>query len=279
MPRSNSESPVVLPATLEGWTPVEADRTYSRETLFEYIDGGAELFLSYGFESLTTRNYTNPGQPDIIVDVFNMASSCDAFGVFMHTCEVIDETFGQGSQYLEGLLLFWKDDHYVSIFASPETPPSKEAIFTLARHIEAAIPTEGPLPEIVSLLPNESLVPESIRYFHHHVWLNSHYFVADENIFQIDDTTDAVLAKYGRPPEQRVLLLIRYPNEDHARRGQADFLKYYLPDHGGKPATQIEDGTWAGGGLEGTLLTVVFGAPSQRAVTDMLTAVHRRTKE
>jgi hypothetical protein len=273
---SASEDPsTMLPASVEGWKAAHQDQKYDRNTLFDYIDGGAELYLSYGFKSLTSRTYSKTDQPDIIVDIFDMTTSQNAFGVFSHTRETMDSTFGQGCQYVEGLLLFWKDNYYVSILSSLENPELKKAVFALARHIDAAIPTEGPLPEIISLLPSESLVPESIRYFHNHVWLNSYYFIADENIFEIDERTEAVLAKYGEPGKRQILLLIQYDSEDHARRGQAGFLNLYLPGQSRKSAARIEDGTWTACKLDGTLLAVVFAAPQEQPALDLLNAVHR----
>jgi len=266
----------LLPEGVRGWTAGEGDRTFDRENLFDYINGGAELYISYGFSKVLSRQYGRPGQPDIIADVFDMATSQNAFGVFSHSRETIDDSFGQGSEYTEGFLLFWKDRYYVSILASPETGESREAVFELARHIEAAIPDEGPLPKVINLLPEDSLITESVRYFHHHVWLNSHYYVADENILQIDENTDAVLAKYGTGGDRRILLVIEYPDDEHARRAYADFEKHYLPEIAGKRAVQIEDGTWTGCWGEGVVLVVVFDAPTENAALSLIEAVQDR---
>jgi hypothetical protein len=188
---------LLLPDIIEGWNVVENDHTYNPETLYDYIDGGAELYLSYGFNEVLSRRYTKYEQPDIVVDIFDMGTSHNAYGTFSHSRETLDSTFGQGSEYAEGLLLFWKDRYFISILTFPETVESKKAIFQLARIIEKAIPNEGPLPQILDILPQKSLVPESIRYFHHYIWLNSYYYVADQNILHIDEKTDALLAKYG----------------------------------------------------------------------------------
>jgi len=188
-----------LPDELLGWRTVPDERVvYDRESLYDYIDGGAELYLSYGFHHLASCKYVQLDEPDIVVDLFDMGTSQNAFGVFSQSREVIEDAFGQGSQYTEGLLLFWKGRYYVSILASPETGRSKDAVFELARTIASAIPDEGPLPDVLARLPREGLVEESVRYFRHYIWLNSHYYVADENILHIEDTTHAVLAKYRR---------------------------------------------------------------------------------
>jgi hypothetical protein len=275
MSDAQSELRALLPDTIQGWITTDLDRTYDRNNLFDYINGGAELYLSYDFRRLAGRTYSTNDQPDLIVDVFDMGTSENAYGVFTHSRETVDDTFGQGSQYTEGLLLFWKDRYYVSILASPETETSKKACMALAGHIDDGIPTTGPLPQIVSLLPDESLAEETVRYFHHYIWLNSHYFIADENILHIDENTDAVLAKYGDRGQQSILLLVQYANDDDARTGHEDFVRYYLPEQSERNVVQIEDQTWAGCELRDRLLAVVLAAPTEDAARTLMETVYR----
>jgi hypothetical protein len=260
---------------MDGWEITEKDQTYNRDNLHDYINGGAELYLSFGFVEVLSRKYSRSDQPDIIVDVFDMKTSQNAFGVFSHSREVVDQTFGQGSQYTAGLMLFCKNNYYVSVLASPETPESKQAVHNLAGHVEAAIAADGPLPDILSLLPRPSLVEESIRYFHHYIWLNSHYFVADENILHIDETCEAVLAKYGSRDQRRILLLVKYPDEDKVTLGYNDFARYYLPELSKASAVQIEDGTWTGCQRTGNLLVIVFNARAKDEVLNLIESVKK----
>jgi hypothetical protein len=275
MKEAKSKSFFLLPDTIECWKVVGKDQIYNDKNLYDYINGGAELYLSYGFKKVINRTYSMPGQPDIVVDLFDMGTSQNAFGVFSHTRETVDKTFGQGSQYTEGLLLFWKDHYFVSIMASPHTVESKKAVFSLAREIEAAISKEGPLPEILSLLPHQSLVRESIRYFHHHIWLNSHYFVADQNILHINEKTDALLAKYGEQKKRYILLLVKYQKDKDAGLAYDDFVKYYLPELYKERVVKIEDGTWTACQLTGNFLIIVFNAYTKDEALYLIEAVQK----
>jgi hypothetical protein len=266
-----SDITALLPDTIEDWKVSAKDQMYSRENLYKYIDGGAELYISYGFKKVINRTYSKRGQPDMLVDLFDMGTSQNAFGVFSHSRETIDNTFGQGSQYTEGLLLFWKDRFFVSILASPETTESRSAVFDIAGKIEAAIKNEGPLPEILDLLPDQSLVRESIRYFHHYIWLNSHYFVSDRNILHVNENTDALLAKYGERMKRYILLLVKYKNDKDAGVAYNDFIENYLPRLSGERAIQIEDGTW-------TACHIVFNAPVKEKALHLIEAVKKKIK-
>lgn len=278
MGKVKSELALLLPDAIKGWKVSAKDQIFNRDNLYNYIDGGAELYLSYGFKHVISRAYKKPGQPDIVVDLFDMETSRNAFGVFSHSRETVDNTFGQGSQYAEGLLLFWKDRYYISVFAIPETVESKEAVFDFARKIEMAIAKEGPLPEILTLLPQQSLVEESIRYFRHHAWLNSHYFVADQNILHIDENTDALLAKYGEGEKRYLLLLVKYQNDKDAKCAYNDFVKYYLPELSKGRVVQIEDGTWTACQLTRDLLIIVFNASLKDKAIQLIEAVQKNVR-
>ena len=74
----------IFPSTVLGWTLSAAVDSYTPENLYEYIDGASELYISYGFTKLISRKYEKLGQPEIVVDFFDMCSSDNAFGIFVH---------------------------------------------------------------------------------------------------------------------------------------------------------------------------------------------------
>ncbi len=271
--QTGSDLPALLPEATAGWAASGQDRFYSRDNLYDYIDGGAELYLTFGLRSVVSRRYARPGQPDIVVDLFDMGTSPDAFGVFSLVSEAPDTAFGQGSQYVHGLLLFWKDRYFVSILTKAETEESGGAVLSLARSIEAAIAADGPMPAIVSLLPPDSLVRESIRYFRHHVWQNSHYFISTDDILNIDMGAEAVMAKYGPRGARYVLLLVRYSSPEDARAGHTGFVRHYKTESFESSVVRIEDGTWVGSRLSGDLVMLVFNAPTEAAASSLMAGI------
>jgi len=265
----------ILPAELDGWKKAESTATYDRSNLFDYIDGGAELYISYNFQRLLAVRYKGTGDEEIVIDIFDMGNSYDAFGVFSHGREREDGLVGQGSEYNAGLLTFWKDRFYVSILAYPETQAKKELVLSLGRKLADAVPKEGELPPVIGLLPRADLVPESIRYFHHHIWLNSHFFIANENILLIDDKTEAVLAKYKTDDKPVHLLVALYPDKATAKKAEQSFLQNYLPDASGGMA-QLPDGRWTACRIRENRLAVVFNAPSRENALSYLDRIGAR---
>ena len=76
---------------------------YSGRALFGYIDGGAELYLEYGFRKLGRQEVEYPGER-LVVEVYQMGSPIEAFGIFSvqrFKCVPVDSflTYTCQSQY------------------------------------------------------------------------------------------------------------------------------------------------------------------------------------
>ena len=61
METSIEELQLVMPAVLSGWQ-LQEQVIYDSSSLYEYINGGAELYHSYGFNRLLNLRYEDPGQ-------------------------------------------------------------------------------------------------------------------------------------------------------------------------------------------------------------------------
>jgi hypothetical protein len=270
---SSDELSRLLPDMIEGWRTQSPDRVYDPESIYEYLNGGAELYLSYTFRSLLNRTYTRYDQPDIIVDIFDMGSSGEAFGAFSHSRESVQADYGQGSEYYEGFLHFWRDRYLVSIVASPETEASQQAIHILAGTVSDSIGKDGSLPAVLQRLPEAGLNVSSIRYFRNYIWMNTHLFIAAENILGIDNDTEAVVATYGGSPPYQVLLLIEYPDNERANQAEQNFKQVYLPDLNAGEALLLEDDTWAAIRQVGSIVGVVLNALQKDPLIQLLDKV------
>ena len=267
----------LLSPEVDGWKKTGPPEVYDQKTLFKYIDGGAELYISYSFEKLTAFRYVRGKDEEIKVDVFDMGNSYNAYGVFSHGRESLSKEIGQGSEYSSGLLTFWKDRYYVSLLGYPETPEKQKVVMNLGKEISGRIPREGPLPDILASLPAEGLIPESIRYFHHHVWLNSYYFISNDNLLLIDSKTEALLAAYRSARGKYFLMLIKYPGLQQAQAAEAGFLKQYLSG-ASSGITRIKKGHFTGIRRKGTDLVVVLDVPEKQTAEEMLNRIIKKLK-
>jgi hypothetical protein len=225
------------------------------------MNGAGEIYLSYDFEELLVREYTNPSGPPIVVEVYRMDTPEDAYGVFTHDTEGEAVDIGEDAVYSGGYLMFRKGNIFVRILAERETPEARAAIMRIAEHITLAITGRGRVPALVTCLPADGLREREIRYFHRPLSLNIHYFIADANILDLDEKTDAVLARYDIESQKPRLLVVAYPSPGDARRAYAQFVRLYLHENVGETdyhIAGIEKGEFVGARHFERFLILVF---------------------
>ena len=243
---------------------------YTGKELYDYINGGAELYLSYGLVSMTGCKYNGTGLPQITVEIYEMTDPKNAFGVYTQSRDKEESDYGQGSQSFPDFILFWKDNYFVIVNSQAVVPESRKAIQYLAKLIDESIPGTGDKPSIVDLLPKEGLAPAGFLYFHHYIWLNAYFFIADYNIINIDEHTDAVLAKYGDADARSYLLMAEYPDEEKAGEAYKQLRDKYAPEcTPDNPFVQLEDKTWFTIWMKGNKLGAVFNGVSKEKTEEL----------
>src|SRR5512139_311931 len=222
---------VSLPSEAGGWKWDGKEMEYDSRTVFKYMDGAAELYLAYGFQNLTVRRFEKSNQPPIIVELYEMASSEDAYGLFSFERQDEAVGIGQGSEFGGGLLRFWKGKYFVSIYADGGGGEVESAILTMGRATADLIREMGPEPKLMEFLPGKDygLVEKSVRYVKSHVLLNQRFFLSHQNILDLNPKTEAGLAQYVQEKQKVTLLLIRYPASVEAQTAYEKFIKSYMP--------------------------------------------------
>ena len=269
----------LLPREINGWQATEKDEIYDPQTIFDYIDGAGEVYRSYNFKQLLARRFTKEGMPDIVADLFDMETSKDAFGVFTHDLEGEDAGVGQGSTYNGGLLSFWKDRFFVSLYSEEEKEDTRKALFALGEKVASSINKEGNEPDIVSLLPSENLAEKSAHYFHNHLILNYHFYVSDENILFLNQQTEAALGIYREGDEKSYLLVVRYAEIDEASHAYKNFMQSYMPDATELGLVQTEDLKWTAARLHQDFIIIIFNAPSRFSAKETIEKVEKRVSQ
>jgi len=265
-----------LPSKIMDWSAEGPDRIFDSNTLFEYIDGGAEVYRAYNLRQCLSRRYVTADGPAIILDVFDMGTSKDAFGVFTHDMNGAVVRLGQDARFQPGWLSFWKGRFFVSIYTEEETHESRNAVMALGNGVASLIKQRGSRPAILSKLPTRGLCSDTVRYLHHPVVLNYHYYLADKNLLGISNDTDVVLADYREDGEVARLLLIAYPDVKTAHEALERFLKYYLPDVDHNGFAPLENGKWAGYRTYKALAAVVLEADSRGFADQVLNRVFEK---
>jgi hypothetical protein len=249
---------------------------YEGEALYDYINGGAELYLSYGLVGMTGCKYNGEGLSQITVEIYQMTSSLNAFGVYTQSRDREEYDFGQGSQSFNDFILFWKGKYYAIITAQKTTTESTKIIRQIAALIDRAISETGSRPNIVDVLPQKGLVPGGYLYFHHYVWLNAYLFIADYNIVNITDETHAVLARYGSTDNRCYLLVIDYPDTLSAGTAFEQLKEKFAPESTDiRPVLRLEDQTWFSTWTHEKRLWAIFNGNSLEQIENLYYSINK----
>lgn len=215
-----------IPREVAGWRLDGEVQVFDTETIYDYIDGHAEVYLAYGMQRCLSWRYVGPeGEPAIVLDLFELASPADAYGVFTHDRDGSDVEIGQGALLRPGWLSFWKGSWFGSVFAEGESERAAEAMLAIASEAAAAIDEEGAVPDLVGELPADGLDPRSVRFFHTQEILNSVVYLGFDNVLGLGPEVDAVAGRYQREGGEGWLLLVDYPDADRAATAESRALE------------------------------------------------------
>jgi hypothetical protein len=216
----------MLPSTgfAKGWAMDGKATTYTKKTLYTYIDGEAELYMPYGFSTLVSALYTKQGDSDtaLVVDIFQMGSIIDAFGIYSYYRNPDAEKISIGVNGFidESQLMFCKDRYFVRLSTSGDNP-ERNVFISCAEAIAKGIPGKSAPPDELALLKVPGIVSGSEKY--------TAQSVLGYAFFKKGLTADGALS--GRPIKAFVIL------DKSVKEATDTFNKYvaYLKEKGGKP--------------------------------------------
>jgi len=178
-----SQSPLAeaLPKDGEvaGWVKHRSMQHYEGEDLYEYIDGGAEIYHEYGFMQVFVQDYVNEAGKSISVEIFEMTSPASAFGMYTFKTNARDKKIriGTDGQLADYYMNFWKGSILVTLTGFDDTEKTRNGLQDIAIKIDLKIPAGGDRPRIFLHLPEENLSAQSLKYFTGILGLrNSHPF-------------------------------------------------------------------------------------------------------
>ena len=160
----------VLPtgSCAEGWVMDEKPALFTEDTLFDHINGEAELYFPYGFDALATARYVKKDAPgsEVMADVYRMGSLLDAFGIWSNYrkadipgCVVGADCFLSSSQ-----MLFYQDRYFVRLQATGTPTPGQDVFLACGRALSRNLPAGKVRPGELELFQVHGVVPKTERY-------------------------------------------------------------------------------------------------------------------
>jgi len=196
------------PDDVPGITTMGRPQTYGGNKLFDYMNGGAELFYEYGFERACVQRYqTPPGE--VTVELYQMDLPANAYGIYTFDTQGEHPPIGQDATYGRGLLAFWKGRYFVRVFS--ENEDLKETLLVLGQDIAQKIPQEGERPDILASLPSRGVEEDSLLYFRGQIALNNVYFLSNQDVLALHGGAEGITFPYKPEAQPFRVIIVRYP--------------------------------------------------------------------
>ena len=151
---------------VRGWTRSEEIQTFLPKTLFEYINGGADLYLSYDFQELKVAEYSNEKKASVTIEVYRHRTPTHAFGIYSQE-RLPDANFvdiGTQGYIEENILNFMAGPYYVKISGLNTGREDREILLTIAKKVEENLGEKGMLPSVLSFFPEEGKKKNSEKF-------------------------------------------------------------------------------------------------------------------
>ena len=153
---------------MTGWEQSSEIQTFVPKTLFEYINGAADLYLSYDFQELKVGEYQNDKKASVTVEVYRHKTPTQAFGIYSQERLANANFIDVGAQgYIEdNVLNFLTGPYYVKINSYKTGAEDREVLLTFAKRVSENLGEKGMLPSILSSFPEEGKKKNSEKFIH-----------------------------------------------------------------------------------------------------------------
>ena len=149
-----------------GWKQSGEIQTFLPKTLYEYIDGAADLYLAYDFQELNVAEYLNDKKASVTVEIYRHQSPTHAFGIYSQE-RLPDANFlniGDQGYIDKNILDFFSGSYYVKINSYNTGAEDREVLQAFAKKVVEDLGGKGGLPSILSSFPVEGNIRNSEKF-------------------------------------------------------------------------------------------------------------------
>jgi hypothetical protein len=120
---------------MPGWKKPDAIQVFIPDNLYDYINGAADLYLTYDFKELQVAEYIRDDKASVIIEIYRHASPTNAFGIYSQERLTNADFLEIGSQgyYEEKVLNFLSGSYYVKISSSNIEKDDRDILVRFAK--------------------------------------------------------------------------------------------------------------------------------------------------
>ena len=239
-----------------GWSMADEVRTYDRDTLFDFMNGAADLYFTFGFDLLAVGEYVHADGAQLRIEVYRTATDADAYGLFTYNAYGEPIELGVEGRLASGDgLSFWQRRTFVQMLGRDSVDDG--ALRAFAEAVASALPAGGKRPALVDALPADGLQPSSARFFREQMALDNFLWLGPENVLGLGPDVEGVLAEYQLAGQNATLVLVSFADEKRAQTAQSG-----LGGGGVDDLVVVQ--------VQGSTLGAVFGQPDHETASALL---------
>jgi hypothetical protein len=239
----------LLPEPSEVGAARTGEQKFFSSDLYQYTDGAADAYLDYGLVAMVHQEYKS-SSTDFTLDIYDMGAASNAFGIYAaesspdyHFLPIGAEGYGTNE-----ILNFFQDVFYVKLSGFSDKEEAGPLLERFARVVSQRIGPSAPMPEFLSLFPEQHLVSHSARY-------------VKKSPLGHDFLAPAIMASYAFGEKQTSLIISKAPDAKEAAQKVGQLRDYF--GRSGKVAPQqgLTPGAFAGSNnLEGEAVFFASGS-------------------
>jgi len=149
-----------------GIARIDEVQLFVGDSLYEYINGGAEMYYQYNFVEMATTHYRQGGS-ELVADIYRFADPNDAFGMFSALRPDQPETvpFGVAGFTAGPTVIFVKGEFMVNLVGYDQSPATVSAVHAAAEVLEKVLPGTADWPTTFLLFPEEGRIASTQRIY------------------------------------------------------------------------------------------------------------------
>ena len=126
---------------MSGWKLDGKPQVFSPKTLYEYINGAADLYLAYEFQDLNVAEYKGEKKAGVTVEVYRHKNPTQAFGIYSQERLANAKFMDLGAQgYHEpNVMNFFTGPYYVKINGFNTGEDDEQILLPFAKKIEEVL--------------------------------------------------------------------------------------------------------------------------------------------
>ncbi len=193
-----------------GWFSEKEPRIAEGEDLYLLINGGADIYLEYGFRDAVFHSYETKNGNAINLEIYRMTSPESAYGIYTFKASTAGKPIDSGIEgWMEDYYLnFWKGNFLVTLICLDMEKETMDGLKKIAQSIDIKISMSSERPQIVDILPETGLKPNGFTYLKGNLALFNQYVFDSRDIFKFRegvigdyDHYDLFLLYYNDPKE------------------------------------------------------------------------------